>query len=138
MSGYDISRIIYPGGDLMPLNNYALGRSIRHFRKKRGLSQSYLSELIDKSPTYLSYVESGLRCISLDTLVDLANALNVTADTLLKDSLNNTTLIMNNEFAAILGDCSDYEQKIIMEVVIAVKASIRSNKVLFYQCYPRR
>lgn len=64
----------------MPLNNYAFGKSIRYFRKKRGLSQSYLSELIDKSPSYISYVESGLRCISLDTLVDIANALNVTAD----------------------------------------------------------
>ena len=41
----------------MPLNNFALGKNIRHFRKKRGLSQSYLSELIDRSPTYLSYVE---------------------------------------------------------------------------------
>ena len=47
----------------MPLNNYAFGKSIRYFRKKRGLSQSYLSELIDKSPSYISYVESGLRCI---------------------------------------------------------------------------
>ncbi len=122
----------------MPLNNFALGKNIRHYRQKRGLSQSFLSELIDKSPTYLSYVESGLRCISLDALVDLANALNITADTLLKESLDNSALMMSNEFAAILGDCSDYEQKILLEVLIAVKESIRTNKVLFYQCYPRR
>lgn len=122
----------------MPLNNYAFGKSIRYFRKKRGLSQSYLSELIDKSPSYISYVESGLRCISLDTLVDIANALNVTADILLKDSLDNSSMIMRNEFAAALADCSDYEQRILLEMVIAVKASIRTNKGLFYQCYPQR
>ena len=112
----------------MPLNNFALGKKIRHYRKKRGLSQSSLSELIDKSPTYLSYVESGLRCISLDTMVDLANALNVTSDALLKDSLVNSSLAMNNEFAAVLGDCSEYEQKILLEVLLAVKSSIRANE----------
>ncbi len=122
----------------MPLNIIALGRNIRHYRKKRGLSQSYLSELIDKSPTYLSYVESGMRCVSLDTLVDLANALNTTSDALLKESLTNSVLVMNNEFAAVLGDCSEYEQRIFLEVIIALKGSIRSNKSLFFQCYQRR
>ncbi len=122
----------------MPLNNHSLGKSIRYYRKKRGYSQSYLSELVDRSPTYLSYVESGLRCISLDTLVDLANALNVTADILLKDSLENKSAVMRNEFAEILSDCTDYEQSILLEVLIAVKASIRTNKILFYQCYSRR
>ncbi len=122
----------------MPLNNHALGKSIRYYRKKRGYSQSSLSELVDKSPTYLSYIESGLRCISLDTLVDLANALNVTADILLKESLKNQAAVMRNEFAEILSDCTDYEQRILLEVLIAVKASVRTNKVLFYQCYSRR
>ena len=122
----------------MPLNNHALGKSIRYYRKKRGFSQSSLSELVDKSPTYLSYIESGLRCISLDTLVDLANALNVTADILLKESLKNQAAVMRNEFAEILSDCTDYEQRILLEVLIAVKTSVRTNKVLFYQCYSRR
>ena len=121
----------------MPLNIFALGKTIRHIRKKRGLSQSRLSELIDKSPTYLSYIESGLRCISLDTLVDLANALNVTADSLLKDSLHNTATILSNEFAAVLGDCTIYEQKVLLDVLIAAKASIRSNKSLFLKSNQR-
>ncbi len=121
----------------MPLNIFALGKTIRHIRKKRGLSQSRLSELIDKSPTYLSYIESGLRCISLDTLVDLANALNVTADSLLKDSLHKTATILSNEFAAVLGDCTIYEQKVLLDVLIAAKASIRSNKSLFLKSNQR-
>ena len=121
----------------MSLNNFALGKTIRHYRKKRGMSQSYLSEKIEKSPTYLSYVESGLRGISLETLIDLANALNVTTDALLKDSLNNSTLVMNNELANIVGDCSSYEQKILLEVIIAVKASIRNNKGLFNTVFLR-
>ena len=122
----------------MPLNIFAFGKCVRHFRKKRGFSQSYLSELIDKSPTYLSYVESGIRCISLDTLVDLANAMNVTADALLKDSLENTASMISNDFAAVLGDCSEYELMILLEVLRAVKTSIRSNQVLFFRCYPHR
>ena len=133
-----IYKEIFLRRELMPLNHHAFGNSIRHFRTKRGLSQSYLSELIDKSPTYISYVESGLRCISLDTLVDLANALNTTTDLRLKDSLDNTPLIMRNDFAAALADCTDYEQQLLLEVLITVKATIRTNRKLFYACYPRR
>lgn len=95
----------------MPLNNYAFGKSIRYFRKKRGLSQSYLSELIDKSPSYISYVESGLRCISLDTLVDIANALNVTADILLKDSLDNSSMIIHGNHEARPSTLAQYQLK---------------------------
>ena len=122
----------------MPLNSFALGRNIRHYRKKRGWSQIQLSEKIDKSPTFLSYVESGMRCISLDTLVDLANVLNVPTDALLKGSLSNASIVMNNEFAVALGDCSDYEQKILLDMLLAVKMSIRTNRNLFYRCYPYR
>ena len=120
----------------MPLDINAFGKSVRYFRKKRGYSQSYLSELIEKSPTYLSYVESGQRCISLDTLVDLANALNITADNLLMDSLESTSVMMNNEFAAALGDCSDYERRVLLDVLVSVKAGIRSNRIQLYHGDP--
>ena len=74
----------------------------------------------------------------MDTLVDLANALNVTTDILLKDSLVNDSIVLTNEFAAILGDCSDYELKLMLDILVTVKASIRANQNLFYRCYPRR
>ena len=122
----------------MSFNRFALSENIRHYRKKRGLTQESLSEKIGKTPTFLSYIESGIRGISVESLVDIANALNVTVDMLLKESLETSALVMNNEFAAVLGDCTGYEQAILKEVLVTVKTTIRDNRELFYQCYRRR
>ncbi len=118
----------------MSLDIEALGSRIRYIRKKRGLSQNSLSEMIDKSPTYLSYIESGIKCMSLDTFVDLTNALNVTADDLLKDSLENISIVTNSGFASILSDCNSYEQRVLYDLVVVAKEVLRSNETFF----PRR
>lgn len=48
----------------MAINFVQIGKHIGEIRKRRGLSQQKLSEIIDKSPTYLSYIEGGLKCIA--------------------------------------------------------------------------
>ena len=58
----------------MALNYILLGKRIQTIRKKKGLSQAKLSEIIDKTPTYVSYIESGIKSPSLDTLILIANA----------------------------------------------------------------
>ena len=50
----------------MAINFVQIGKHIGEIRKRRGLSQQKLSEIIDKSPTYVSYIEGGLKCMSLD------------------------------------------------------------------------
>ena len=112
----------------MPLNIHALGRRIKVNRKKRGLSQNTLSEMINKSPTYLSYIEGGVKSMSLETFVDLVNALNTTADNLLQDSLENTVVIVHSSFSELLSDCSSYEQQVLLEISAAAKDTLRSHK----------
>ena len=67
----------------MTLNYSLIGKRIKAARKAKGFSQSELSELIDKSAGYMSYIETGSKNPSLETLVQLANALDVTVDELL-------------------------------------------------------
>ncbi len=110
------------------LDNHALGNRIKTYRKKRGLSQSMLSELIDKSPTYLSFLENGNKCMSLDTFVDLANALDVSADDLLIDSLTRIRIVINKACTEILADCEAYEQKILLELLASAKDALREHK----------
>ena len=74
----------------MSINYDALGKRIRDARKKRGLTQLDLSERTNCSASYLSYIENGAKCISLELLIDVANELNVSADQLLLDCLTNT------------------------------------------------
>ena len=68
--------------------------------------------------------------MSLDTFVSIANALQVSADELLMDSIENTIKVSSHEFAAIISDCSEYERHILLEVALAVKKSIRENRHL--------
>ena len=48
----------------MKMNNSLVGKRIGQLRKRRGLSQLMLSEMIDRSPTHLSYIETGAKSIS--------------------------------------------------------------------------
>lgn len=115
----------------MQLNICALGKRIKIQRKKQGFSQNMLSEMIDKSPTYLSYIESGVKSMSLDTFVDLTNALNTTADHLLQDSLENTAIVTNSNLTALFLDCSTYEQKVLLDLTAAAKKTLRVNAEIY-------
>lgn len=59
----------------MSINYKALGMRVKQIRQENQLSQARLSELIDKTPSYVSYMETGNRSMSLDTFVQIANAL---------------------------------------------------------------
>lgn len=116
----------------MALNFVQIGKRVGELRKRRGISQTVLAEMIDKSPTYISYIESGLKCMSLDTLVSIANALHVSADELLIDSLENTVRVSNHEFSALLADCSEYEMKVLFALAKSAKTALRENRHYIY------
>lgn len=112
----------------MALDYEQVGRRIAELRKRRGMSQLTLSELVDKSPTYISYIETGLKRMSLDTFVSLANALQCSADLLLVDCIENTLVVSNHEFSSLLSDCNEYEIRVLLEVAKAAKSAMRESR----------
>lgn len=56
-----------------------IGLKISYYRKCRGLTQEELSEKISKSPSFIGAVEAPNvnRTVSLDTLFDISEALEV-------------------------------------------------------------
>ncbi len=115
---------------MLQTNFILLGQRIRAIRIKKGISQMELAERIERSAAYMSYVETAYKFCSLDTLVRVANALNVSTDDLLVDSLSNTVKVSNHEFADILADCSDYEMRVLLDIVKAAKHAMREYKYL--------
>lgn len=107
-----------------------LGRKIKAIRRKRGLSQAQLAEQVECSVPYISYIERAHKCVSLEMFVFIANALNASADELLRDDLENTIAVSNHEFASLLSDCSSYETHILLDIVRAAKESMRGNRRL--------
>lgn len=64
-----------------------LGAKILYFRKIRGLTQEQLAERVGITSKYLSRIETGNypNCVSLSTLMIIADKLSVHTSELLKD-----------------------------------------------------
>ena len=61
-----------------------IGKRIKEIRKKRGLSQEKLSELVDIEQNTLSYIETGNKFCSAETLEKLIIALKIEPEELFK------------------------------------------------------
>ena len=55
----------------------AIGLNILHYRKEQGLTQIQLAEKCGISRTYMQKIETAAWSCTLDTLIDIAAALNV-------------------------------------------------------------
>ena len=75
------------------MNRIWLGNRIREARERKHLTQEYLSELVDISPTHMSVIERGVKGMKLSTFIKVANALGVSADELLQDELTHETQV---------------------------------------------
>ena len=114
----------------MYLNCQTIGKRIRLLRKQQNLSQMTLAEMVDKSPTYISLVENGQKGPSLETLIDVANALKVMMDVLLAEYLEQNTAAVGAELSAIIEDCSEYEKRVIIDGARSLKQVLREAKHL--------
>ena len=104
------------------------GRRIKEERLKRKMSQADLSFEIDYSIPHISHVENGSTKMSLDFLVKTANALHVSTDTLLRDSLNESDETYQMEVMESLKDCNKEEMKILSRMITDMKNNLRDHK----------
>jgi transcriptional regulator with XRE-family HTH domain len=59
--------------------NQAFGRTLRRVRLEKGLTHEALAEKAELHPTFISLLERGQRMPSLNTVLLLARALNLSA-----------------------------------------------------------
>ena len=100
----------------------ALGKRISNARKQAGITQEALGEQLNMTRKHISVIESAIKRPSLDALVDIANALDVSTDDLLVDSLMHSTSTSNYEIHRLLLDCNEIEQEILTRMVREMKA----------------
>lgn len=62
-----------------------LGNRIRIAREKKGITQEELADRVNISPSHISVIERGVKTVRIDTVVRIANELDVSADYLLQD-----------------------------------------------------
>ena len=62
--------------------------------------------------------------MSLETLIDIANALHISVDSLLAANVMYKTEF-RDEFSELMSDCEEYEKRIIVDTVKTLKQSLR-------------
>ena len=106
-----------------------LGSRIRAMRLERKITQEKLAEAAGVGVTHISHIETGNSIPSLQTLVDIINALDCTADELLCMEVRQSRPMLNNWLGELVSDCSDSEVKLITDMVVAMKAAMRRLKL---------
>ena len=109
----------------MGIDYAAIGGRVKEYRKKKGLTQEKLAELIDISIPHMSNIETGKTKFSLVILFALVEVLDVTADMLLmgragggKDKLHSLVL---KEVDELLAGCSDVQVQLIVDSARSTK-----------------
>lgn len=121
----------------MSLDYFLIGRRIHDIRKLLHMTQSELAEAVDLTEPYISRIETGVRSGSLDAYVRIAAALGVTVDHLLYGNQPHDRLEYQPEFYELMQDCTSYERRIIYELAVSIKNSLRNNQALFFKAPSR-
>ena len=79
------------------LDTVSMGKRIRECRLKRKLTVEQLAERLEISAVFMSDIERGVKCPRLENFVKILNALEITADEVLFDSVRADTDICLNE-----------------------------------------
>lgn len=105
----------------------ALGQKVKHYRKEKGYSAERLGEIAGVSKSHINNIESANANASAEVLVRIANALDISVDILLCDSLESRTSqrARVNEYARMLDECTEKQAKIIIDTVRALKESLQ-------------
>ncbi len=99
----------------MAINYVLLGRKIQRLRSERRISQMEFAEMIATSSTFVSRLERGLKGPSLETLILIADALDVSLDVLLAENRIEPRSGHSSEYADLIEKCTPYEQFILLQ-----------------------
>ena len=105
-----------------------VGSRIKAVRISRGMSQADLAVEASVSLPLISNIERGKPGMQLETFVKVAEALQVSADYLLRPDVPEVKAIYQGEFAELLEDCSASEMETILKIVREVKASMHKKQ----------
>ncbi len=93
------------------MDTKAIGARIKTARKVKNITQEDLAAMIDLSSTHISVIERGIKAPKLETFVSIANALEVSADSLLIDVVDHSTDGEASRLSAMLNKLPGKDQK---------------------------
>jgi len=110
------------------LDYVQIGQRIREARNVKGWPQAELAFRAGLNSAYVSHIETGKAKLALPTIVKIANALSISTDELLCDSLNQTQHVYDKRIAAELRDCDNVELQAFLEIIRSAKKALRKSR----------
>ena len=110
----------------MDIDYISIGKRIKFLRTEKGWTQAKLADRSGVEPSNISHIERGATKLSLPTMVNIANALEVTLDELAYGSLIKSSHVSVQMINDILADCSPDELKSLAEVIKTTKSVLRN------------
>ena len=102
-----------------------MGKRIREIRESKHMTQAALSELAGIEPSNLSHIERAATKVSLPTMMNIANTLEVSLDELVCGSLVKSEHIAVRQLNELLSDCTPDELQAVIEMVKVTKKIMR-------------
>lgn len=105
-----------------------IGLRIRNARVERKMSQAELAAKANISLPRISSIELGKTKMLLSTLTRVIEALQVSADSILRANVPTVTGIYASEIAELFEDCMPSELESLKAIVKNLKATMRNNQ----------
>ncbi len=96
-----------------------LGKRVREARNTAGLTQEVLAEKADIGVMYLGEIERGIKMPSLKIFIKLVEALNISADYLLRDEVSSGKSFVYDEITQKLDGLTPRQRKGAVEILDA-------------------
>lgn len=103
----------------------ALGQKIREVRVSKGYTQQSLAHRAQIGVMYLGEIERGLKMPSMNIFVKLVEALEVSADYVLRDEVSSGCGFVCDDIAWKLRDLTPVQRKTAAEILEAYLRSLR-------------
>ena len=98
----------------------AIGARIKAAREKAGMTQEDLAAVLEMSPTHISVIERGIKSPKLETLVNIANILKVSSDTLLQDVVDYSSDGIASELSIAISKLPKKDQERVQNAIRAL------------------
>lgn len=107
-----------------PTESQLIGSRIREVRIERGMSQADLAATANISLPHISDIEHGKTRMMLASFVRIIEALQVSADSILRPDVPEVRNLYQHEFSEILSDCTPKEIDSIFKIVRELKTTM--------------
>jgi len=106
------------------MDKFLIGDRIREVRKSKGLTQEQLAEKADLSVTFLGEIERNKKLPGLYIFANIVNALETSADYILRDILPSGKSFVDDETIKRLDKLSPKHRKIVNDLLDAYLKNI--------------